>query len=49
MQVAYAAVHKKDSGKNLIGLYVRHEHHINWIYTVNYLINFIVIHITVSE
>jgi len=29
-QLACAAMHKKDSGKNLIGLYVGHRRCINW-------------------
>ena len=49
MQLECDAMHRKDSGKNMIGLHDGHTHRINWSYTINYLINFILIHIRVSE
>ena len=49
MQLERAAMHKKDSGKKLIGLCVGHGHRVNWFYTINYLIHFILIHVTVFE
>jgi hypothetical protein len=49
MQLECAAMHKKDSGKNLIGLYDGYRHRINWSFAINDLINFMLIHITVSE